>query len=65
MSPTFRLAPEACLFIPCEHQCGWCAKGRLEVRERELKLRCHVPVGVLKSSHADHVDTFIRATDSG
>jgi hypothetical protein len=35
---------------------GWCVKGRFEVRERELKLGCHVPVGVLKSSHEDHVD---------
>lgn len=44
---------------------GWCTKGRLEVRERQLKLRCHVPVGALKFSHEDHVDTLIRATDSG
>jgi len=44
---------------------GWCAKGRLEVRERELELKRHVPVGALKFSYEDHVDCFIRATDSG
>ncbi|KAH8731261.1 hypothetical protein GQ44DRAFT_382730 [Phaeosphaeriaceae sp. PMI808] len=44
---------------------GRCAKDRLEVRERELKLMCHVPVGALKFSHEDHVDIIICATDSG
>lgn len=54
MSPTFRLAP-ASWFAFVNHLAR-CAKGRLEVRECELKLGCHVPVGVLESLQKDHVD---------
>jgi hypothetical protein len=44
---------------------GRCVNGRLEVRELLLKLECHVPVGALKFLPKNHVDAFIRATDSG
>jgi hypothetical protein len=31
-------------------------KGRFEVRERELEMEFHVPIGALKFSYEDHVD---------
>jgi hypothetical protein len=54
MSPTFRIAPA--YRSASVDRLARCAKGRLEVRERELKLGCHVPVGVLKFSYEKHVD---------
>jgi hypothetical protein len=39
----------------CGLSCRWCAKGRLEVRERKLEMGWHVPVGALKFSPEDHV----------
>jgi len=53
-SPTFRIAPAS--RSASVGRLAWCAKGRLEVRERELNMGRHVPVGVLKFSCENHVD---------
>lgn len=76
-SPTFRLANESLPVYVSESPRGRCAKGRIEVREHQLELRCHVPVGVLKFSKQNHVgtssvqqtldimDSFTKTVDAG
>jgi len=46
-----------CFSVRCDDLTRtWRAKGRIEVRERKLKLRRHVPVRALKPSVEGHVD---------